>query len=73
MSNEKFYTSQVTLTEMRDEIKREVSMRQRVYPQWIIGGKISAATAAYRVLVLESIQVYLQNEIKKTDSQKELF
>lgn len=59
MNNEKHFTQQITLEEMHDEIKREIALRQRVYPNRIIGGKISERTAAFRVLVLEAVQIHL--------------
>ncbi len=70
---EKHFTQQITVEEMCDEIKREIEMRRRVYPQWIIGGKISERTAAFRVLVLEAIAIKLHRELKETAPQKELF
>ena len=36
------------------ELEREVSMRQRVYPEWIRTGKIRRDEADYRVRVLIS-------------------
>ena len=73
MNNEKHFTQQITVEEMHDEVKREIAMRQRVYPQWIISGKISERTAAFRVLVLEAISSRLSRELKETKPQKELF
>ncbi len=69
----KRFVEQITLEEMSDEIKRETKMRQRVYPQWIITGKIAAETAAFRVLVLEAIQRKLMRELKEVAPQKDLF
>jgi len=69
----KRFVEQITLEEMSDEIKREIKMRQRVYPQWIIDGKIASDVAAFRVLVLEAIHRKLLRELKEVAPQKELF
>jgi len=69
----KRFVEQITLEEMSDEIKREIKMRQRVYPQWIINGKITSDVAAFRVLVLEAIQRKLMRELKEVAPQKDLF
>jgi len=70
---EKHFTQQITLEEMQDEIKRELATRKNVYPRWIENGKIKKEIADFRVLVLEALQIFLQNELKKTAPQKGLF
>ena len=73
MNDQKHFTSQITLDEMHDEIKREITLRQRVYPQWISTNRISRRTADFRLLILEAIQIHLESEIKKTAPQGDLF
>ncbi|MBA2736225.1 MAG: hypothetical protein H0U50_05475 [Pyrinomonadaceae bacterium] len=69
----KRFIEQISLEEMHDEIKREIKMRQRVYPQWIIAGKIASDVAAFRVLVLEAIQSKFLRELKEVAPQQDLF
>lgn len=69
----KLFTEQITLDEMRSEIKREIAMRQKVYPNWILNGKISERTAAERILILQAIEILIYEEIKKNNPQGGLF
>ena len=71
--SEKHFTQQITLEEMREEIRRELATRNRVYPRWIQDGKIKKETADFRVLVLEALNIFLQSELRKTAPQKDLF
>lgn len=64
---------QITLEEIRDELKREIKTRQRVYPRWIQQGKIDERTAALRVLILEANLALIEAALKKNAAQKELF
>ena len=70
---DKHFTQQITLEEMHDEIKRELATRKNVYPRWIENGKIKKETSDFRVLVLEAVKIFLQNELKKAAPQKDLF
>ena len=38
-----------------EEITRELRMRQRVYPGWIISKKITETDAAHRIAVLQDV------------------
>lgn len=69
----KQFTQQITLEEMSDEIKREIAMRKSVYPRWIENGKISKETADYRVLILEALQIFVQEELRRTSPQQSMF
>lgn len=69
----KRFRQQIELEEMQAEIIRELSVRKRVYPNWIASGKIEEATANFRCLVLEAIMFKLDAEIKENNPQKELF
>ena len=71
--SEKNFTQQITLEEMQEEVKRELATRNRVYPRWIQDGKIKKDVADFRVLVLEALNIFLQNELKKSAPQKDLF
>lgn len=70
---EEHFTQQITLDEMHDEIKREIAMRKSVYPRWIENGKIRRETADLRVLILEALQIFLNDELKKNAPQKSMF
>ena len=70
---EKHFTQQITLDEMHDEIKREIAMRKSVYPRWIGNGKIKKETADLRILILEAIEIFLHDELKKTAPQPSMF
>ncbi len=69
----KQFTQQITLEEMSEEIKREIAMRKSVYPRWIENGKIKKETADYRVLILEALQIYLQEELRDKSPQQSMF
>jgi len=38
-----------------NEIKREIAVRQRVYPRWVSQHKITERLADYRIIVLQAI------------------
>lgn len=44
-----------TLPEMIAEAKREVAMRERVYPRWIDAGKLKPSEAARRISLMKAI------------------
>ena len=67
------FTQQITLDEMRSEIKREIAVRQRVYPNWILSGKLNEETAAFRVSVLQAVEILICEEIKRCAAQGDLF
>lgn len=64
---------QITLEEIRDEMKREIKVRQRVYPRWIEQGKIDERTAANRVLILQANLALIEAGLKKNVAQGDLF
>jgi len=45
----------ITTQEKRDEIKREIAMRQTVYEKRIRENRLSPATAARRIEILQAI------------------
>ncbi len=73
MNNEKHFTQQITLEEMTDEIKREIGMRKGVYPRWIENGKLRREAADLRVLILEAVEIFLNDELKKHQPQRSMF
>lgn len=69
----KKFRQEITLEEMQAEISRELVVRKRVYPRWIEQGRIKQETADYRCLVFEALLFKLNDEIKASEPQGELF
>jgi hypothetical protein len=44
-----------TVTEKLAELEREIALRERVYPQWIQFGKMSASKARRQIDILRAI------------------
>jgi len=64
---------QISIYEMRDELKRELAMRGRVYPRWIEIGKLDADTGNLQILKLRACLAFIEAELKKNDAQGDLF
>jgi len=45
----------ITTQDKLDEARRELAIRQAIYPNWIDRGKISKETAAKRIAILQEI------------------
>jgi hypothetical protein len=58
------------INEAISEMKRELSMRKKVYPDWIRFGKIDKKTAEQRTEIIEWIIKNLESQITK---QEKLF
>ena len=54
-----------TLEEEIDELKRELSMREKVYPKWIQEGKIKRDSAEKKKGLIKSTIARLERELKK--------
>lgn len=49
---------QITYDAMLQELRRELAMRQKVYPDWIKQGKLSIKRAEFRIQALqEAIEI----------------
>jgi hypothetical protein len=48
-------TRDVTAERKRAELEREIRMREKVYPRWVAQGKMSAAEADARILVMRAV------------------
>lgn len=46
--------SEPTKKEILDELRREVAMREKVYPRWVQSGKIHPKIAANRIACLKA-------------------
>jgi len=69
----KIIREQITFDEMRTEIARELAVQKRVFPRWILDGKIDKETAHFRMLVLEALVFHLHDEVTKHEPQGDLF
>ena len=49
------------------ELKREAQKRREVYPNWVREGKLSAQTAAHRIVVMEQLALAVEQSIAKPD------
>ncbi len=58
------------LSSILQELKRELAVRQRVYPDWISNGKLTADTAQHRIDAIKAAIVLLE---KSEPQQQELF
>lgn len=50
----------VPLPEQIAEIKREIGLRQRVYPRWIESGKLKRAAADHQMAAISSVLATLE-------------
>jgi hypothetical protein len=60
----------ITHEQMLAELRRELAMRQRVYPSWVQQGKITQVAADHRIAVMASLIELVEAQISK---QIELF
>ena len=63
----------MTTEEKVKEIKRELDMRKRVFPAWVLQGRISQAISDKRIKVMEEILADYQEKLKQENKQKDLF
>jgi hypothetical protein len=54
----------VDLQVMIDEVRREISARQQVYPRLVADHKMNAQTATRRIEILEALLAKLEGERK---------
>ena len=69
----KQFIEQITVEEMTDEVRREIKMRERVYPRWIENGKMSKYEADLQILKMRACLSFLETELKKNHAQGDLF
>ena len=53
--------SKFTLQQQIECVKREISMRKRVYPNWIGAKKLKQEKADYEIACMESVLLTLEN------------
>ncbi len=73
MNEEKHFVQQITIDEQIAEVKREIAMRNKVYPKWIEAGSLAKAKADFQILAMEAVLISLQDLAKKTAPQAGLF
>jgi hypothetical protein len=44
----------ITIRDMAEECRREVTLRRRVYPRWVTAGKLKQGDADRRIAVMEA-------------------
>jgi hypothetical protein len=70
---EKHFVQQITIDEQIAEVKREIAMRNKVYPKWTEAGSLSKAKADFQILVMEAVLISLQEIAKQKAPQAGLF
>lgn len=73
MNEEKHFVQQITIDEQISEVKREIAMRQKVYPKWIEAGSMQKPKADFQILVMEAVLITLQTIAREKAPQAGLF
>ena len=59
----------MTTQEKIKEIQRELNMRKRVFPTWVLQGRIKEDVANKRIKIMEEILADYQEKAKQEDRQ----
>lgn len=51
----------ITLEQQIACVKREISMRERVYPRWILAGKLSEGKAEFELEAMKAVLASLES------------
>ncbi len=70
---EKHFVKQVTIDEQIAEVKREIAMRNKVYPKWTEVGSLPKQKADFRILMMEAVLISLQEIAREKVPQAGLF
>ena len=62
----------MTTQEKIKEIQRELNMRKRVFPTWVLQGRIKEDVANKRIKIMEEILADYQEKAKQEDRQGSL-
>ena len=65
--------NEITTTEIIKEIQRELNMRKRVYPNWILQERIKENIANRRIKIMEKILEDYKQKLISEDKQAVLF
>ena len=63
----------ITTTEIIKEIQRELNMRKRVYPNWILQERLKENIANKRIKIMEKILEDYKQKLISEDKQAVLF
>lgn len=61
-----------TTEEKIKEVQRELNMRKRVFPTWVLQGRIKEDVANKRIKIVEEILADYQEKAKQEDKQGSL-
>ena len=70
---EKHFVQQITIDEQIAEVKREIAMRNKVYPRWIESGSLPKQKADFQILAMEAVLISLQVIAREKAPQAGLF
>ena len=70
---EKHFVQQITIDEQIAEVKREIAMRNKVYPKWTESGSLTKRKADFQILVMEAVLISLQEIARQKAPQAGLF
>lgn len=70
---DKNFLTQITIDDVIDEIRRELKVRERVYPDWIASGRIKQGCAEFRKNCLIANLQLLEEIARDRSAQKKLF
>ena len=56
--------------DMVECVKREVKMRERVYPRWVSAGKMTQKKADFELETMRHVLDFLQSYAKENDKQE---
>ena len=73
MNEEKHFVQQITIDEQIAEVKREIAMRNKVYPKWIEAGSMQKPKADFQILAMEAVLISLQAIAREKAPQVGLF
>lgn len=62
----------MTTQEKIKEIQRELNMRKKVFPTWVLQGRIKEDIANKRIKIMEEILADYQDKAKQEDRQGSL-
>ena len=70
---EKHFVQQIAVDEQINEVKREIVMRNKVYPKWIEAGSLHKQKADFQILAMEAVLISLQEIARQKAPQAGLF
>ena len=59
----------ITTADIVKEIQREINMRKRVFPTWVLQGRIKQEVADKRIRIMEMVLEDYQNKLASEDKQ----